>query len=84
MKVSCLPVSLFADINGGNMRLEEWVAAAPGLGLDGVDFSMNFLTAHSAVYIRELQEMLERHGVPVVMATTYPDFTHPDKLQRER
>ncbi len=84
MKISCLPVSLFSDINSGKMSIEEWVKASGDLGLDGVDFSMNFLKCHSAVYVRELREMLEKHGVPVVMCTTYPDFTHPDRLQRER
>ena len=84
MKVSCLPVSLFADINDGKMSLEDWVAAAPELGLDGIDVSMSFLTGHSAVYLRTVREMLDKHGIPVVMATTYPDFTHPDRLQRER
>lgn len=84
MKVSCLPVSLFSDINSGKMSLEEWVSAAPELGLDGVDFSMMFFKNHTATYIKETQEMLDRHGVPVIMSTTYPDFTHPDKTQRER
>ena len=84
MKVSCLPVSLFSDINSGKMSFEEWVASAPGLGLDGVDVSMMFLKNHTATYIKETREMLEKHGVPVVMSTTYPDFTHPDRLQRDR
>ena len=84
MKVSCLPVSLFADIANGRMRLEDWAAARRDMGLDGIDISMAFLTGHSPVYLRETREMLERTDANVVMATTYPDFTHPDSVQRER
>ena len=84
MKVSCLPVSLFADINSGTMSLEDWFKAAPSLNLDGVDISMMFIRDHTAAYLGHLQKMIKDTGVQVIMATTYPDFTHPDKLQRER
>ena len=84
MKLSCLPVSLFGAINSGEMGLEQWIRAAPELGLDGVDVSMMFLKYHTASYLKDLQAVLEQSGVPLVMATAYPDFTHPDKLQRER
>lgn len=84
MKVSCLPVSLFSEINSGALPLEDWIRSAPSLGLDGVDISITFLKNNTATYIRQLQEVLESCSVPIVMATTYPDFTNPDKLQRER
>ena len=84
MKVSCLPISLFADIGSGKMSLEEWLRAAPSLNLDGVDISMMFIQNHNAAYLGRLQTLLKEVGVPIIMATTYPDFTHPDKLQRER
>ena len=84
MKVSCLPVSLFADIISGNMPLEQWLGAAPELDLDGVDISMMFLKDHNVAYLNRTREMMDKAGVPIIMATTYPDFTHPDKVQRER
>ena len=84
MKVSCLPVSLFSDINSGQMSLEKWIEAAPEVGLDGVDISMMFIKNHTPAYINETRKMIEKHGVPIVMSTSYPDFTHPDKVQRER
>lgn len=84
MKVSCLPVSLFTEINEGRMSVNDWIRSAPSLGLDGVDVSMMFIKYHTASYIREFRNMLEESGIPIVMSTTYPDFTHPDKLQRER
>ncbi len=84
MNVSCLPVSLFGKLDSGEMDLVEWAQVGPDLGLDGVDISMLFLKSHAASYIKKLRTAWERIGTPVVMATTYPDFTHPDKLQRER
>ena len=84
MKLSCLPVSLFPELNSGKMPLPEWFDLAYDCGLDGADISMNQLHAHSAVYVREMCEMFEAQKVPVIMCTTYPDFTHPDPKQRER
>jgi sugar phosphate isomerase/epimerase len=84
MKVSCLPVSLFADIAQGRTSLKDWAGAQRDMGLDGIDISMAFLTGHSPAYLRQTGEMLKAAGANVVMATTYPDFTHPDARQRER
>ena len=70
MKVSCLPVSLFTEINEGRMSVNDWIRSAPSLGLDGVDVSMMFIKYHTAAYIREFRNMLEESGIPVVMSTT--------------
>lgn len=83
MKISCLPVSLFDDIVSGKMSLEEWANLRETCGLDGIDISTMFLREHNPVYLKGVKEMLARTGTKIVMATTYPDFTHPDALQRE-
>ena len=84
MEVSCLPVSLFPEINEGKMTLLDWLRASKTCGLDGIDISMSFLLNHTPAYLQTVKEMFELENVPIVMATTYPNFTHPDKLQRER
>ena len=84
MKLSCLPVSLFGEINTGKMPIEEFFALAEEIGLDGIDISMNYLHCHSAVYVREMRERFEKQKLPVIMCATYPDFTNPDPMQRER
>ena len=84
MKVSCLPCSIFPEIISGKISLQEWVCAAPSLNLDGVDFSMMFIQQHTPTYLKKLGDMVKESGIPLVMCTTYPDFTHPDRLQRER
>jgi sugar phosphate isomerase/epimerase len=71
MKLSCLPVSLFRE----NPPLAEWAALAKELGLDGFDLSVLQLRGRSPKFAHEL---------PVVMVTTYTDFTHPDAGQRTR
>jgi sugar phosphate isomerase/epimerase len=84
MKVSCLPVSLFPALSGGQMSLADWCGAAKECGLDGIDISMSFLSSHAPAYLDGVKDALEKAGAQVVMATAYPDFTHPQKRQRER
>ncbi|MCG3146791.1 MAG: hypothetical protein PCFJNLEI_00225 [Verrucomicrobiae bacterium] len=71
MKLSCLPVSLFRE----NPPLEDWARLAKELGLDGFDLSILQLRNRDPKFFHEL---------PVVMVTTYPDFSHPDAGQRVR
>jgi len=84
MKVSCLPVSHFGDITSGKMSTKQWFEAARDSGLDGVDISTLFIKNHTPVYLKQLKGELESVGLPVVMMVTYPDFSHPDPLQRDR
>lgn len=84
MKISCLPVSLFGEICSGKMSLGGWARAAREIGFDGIDLSLLMLTSHTETYIRQVKRELAEGGLPVVMATAYPDFTHPDPRQRQR
>lgn len=84
MKISCLPVSLFGDICSGNLSLPEWAKIAKDIGYDGFDISIMFLKNRTPTYLSGLRRQLEEVGLPMVMMTTYPDFTHPDATQRER
>lgn len=84
MKVSCLPVSLFSQIIQGDISVKQWALDAKSAGLDGIDISMAFLKNHTPTYITGIKDDLEETEMPIIMATTYPDFTHPDSLQRER
>lgn len=84
MKISCLPVSLFGDICAGKMDVVDWAKAAKEIGYDGIDISILFLKNRTPTYIAGLKRALAEVGLPIVMMTTYPDFTHPDPVQRER
>ncbi|MDD5017352.1 MAG: sugar phosphate isomerase/epimerase [Eubacteriales bacterium] len=82
MKVSCLPVSFFKAIQEGDMSVKDWVNTAKICGLDAVDLSMLLVANHTPVYLSQLKKDLSE--LPLVMMTAYPDFTHPDALQRQR
>lgn len=84
MKISCLPVSIFSDICSGKMELVDWARAAKEIGYDGIDISIMFLKNRTPTYLAKLKKDLKEVGLPIVMMTTYPDFTHPDATQRER
>ena len=84
MKLSCLPVSLFNEIINKRISLEDWVKGAADIGLDGLDMSVLFFPNRTRRLLEETTNILARHNMNVVMVTTYPDFTNPDKKQRER
>lgn len=84
MKLSCLPVSLFPNIISGEMDLYEWTDFARQAGLDAVDFSILFLHSRTRKEVSKAKEALNRAGMPLAMITTYPDFTDPSPIQRDR
>lgn len=84
MNMSCLSVSLFPTIISGEMTVPEYARLCRSLGLDGFDLSIVQLKNHTPRYITGLRQELMAEGIPLVMVTTYPDFTHPDPRERER
>ncbi len=84
MKVSCIPVYFYDDIVSGKMTIGQWARIGKEARLDGIDLSTIFIKNHTPVYLNEIKKELSKAGMKVVMVTAYPDFTHPDKLQRER
>jgi sugar phosphate isomerase/epimerase len=81
MNISCLPVSLFPELIHGSMTIMDWAEKAKAIGLDGIDISIAMLHNHTPAYLCDIQK---RVSMPIIMAATYPDFTHPDALQRRR
>ena len=84
MKLSCLPVSFFQTIIEKKMSLFEWVSTAKKLGLDAVDISILLVPDRTPRCISEVKKQLLDGGLGITMITTYPDFTNPNKIQRER
>jgi sugar phosphate isomerase/epimerase len=84
MKLSCLPVSFFPQIIDGRMSLLDWVGIAKECSLDGVDISTMFVKNHTPAYLTALRRDLDSQGIPITMVAAYPDFSHPDRIQRER
>jgi sugar phosphate isomerase/epimerase len=84
MKASCLPVSFFPQILNGQMSVIDWARSAKNLGLDAIDISVMFVKTHTPKYLSSLKRDLDSVGMGITMITAYPDFSHPDAIQRER
>lgn len=84
MQMSCLSVSLFPSILNGDMSIREYARLCKSLQLDAFDLGIILLKNHTPKYIAQLRKEITEEGIPLAMVTTYPDFTHPDPLQRER
>ena len=84
MKLSCLPVSFFKEITGGDMGISQWAALGKSLGLDGIDLSVLFLQTLDKTYLHNLRRGIEEEGIRVVVLNTYPDLTHPKGSERSR
>jgi len=84
VKLSCLSVSLFPAIMQGQLTIPDYARFCKRVGLDAFDIGIILLKNHTPKYIREFRNDIRDTGIPLLMVTTYPDFTHPDPLQRER
>ncbi|MCB0493312.1 MAG: sugar phosphate isomerase/epimerase [Cyclobacteriaceae bacterium] len=82
--MSCLSVSLFPKIQSGEMSIKEYANLCKELDLDAFDLGLILLKNHTPKYIQQIQKDIHDVGIPLCMVTTYPDFTHPDPLQRQR
>lgn len=74
--ISCLPVSLFQSFFNKSITVEEWSAFAAELELDYIDINRRCLLDMTAEQVAETAKGLK---LPVLMVTTYSDFTNPDE-----
>lgn len=84
MKLSCLPVSFFSEIIESKMNVREWARLGASLGLDAIDLSILFVPDWSSAALAQMKQDIEDEGMRVAMVTSYPDFTHPDPIQRQK
>lgn len=84
MKLSCLPVTFYADFNNGTRTLADWFRFAHEIGLDGADLSVMHVKNRTPAYLDDLRQQATDAGVQIVMLATYSDFTHPDAAERNR
>ncbi len=84
MRLSCLPVSFFAEIIDGRTPVSEWARMGRALGLDAIDLSILFVRPRTVHQAQLLRRQIGDAGSRVAMITTYPDFTHPEASQRRK
>ena len=77
-------MSLFPELIEGRMSMREWARIGREAGLDAIDLSLLFVRHHTPSYLKRLKEELDAEGMPITMMAGYPDFTHPDPVQRQR
>lgn len=82
MQLSCLPVSLYADLSAGRLALADWFALAARLGLDGADISVVHLASRRPADLAAVRAQAEDAGVCIPMLVAYTDFTHPNPTYR--
>ena len=83
MKLSCLPVSFFAEILDRRMSIRDWAHMGASLGLDAIDLSILFVKDCSPAELVKVRQEIEAEGSRVAMITSYPDFTHSEEQQRQ-
>jgi len=81
LQLSCLPVSLFQAFFDGTTDLRTWSEQAKQLGLDCVDINIRCL---KDLPISAAEALAETLPAPVLMVTTYSDFTNPDPECRKQ
>ncbi len=83
MRLSCLPVSFFRELQEGRLSVPEWARMGARLGLDAIDLSIAWVPERSAAGLAALRREIEGAGLGVAMLTAYPDFTRPDAAGRQ-
>lgn len=86
MKLSVLPVSLFSKLSSQEMTVAQWAEFAQKLPVDGFDTSILFYPSAVPTALQQIKRELEEKEISIqpVMVCCYPDFTHPDPMERER
>ncbi len=84
MKLSCIPVSFFDAIRGGQMSMTEWMDFAAGLGLDGVECAPPLILPLGPVTPAEYRRLAGERGLAISNYTAYSDFAHRDPEVRKR
>jgi sugar phosphate isomerase/epimerase len=59
------------------MTVFDWIELAATLGVDGLEFYSGFLR-DDPVFLRDVKNTLEGHGLAMPMLCCSPDFTQPD------
>jgi sugar phosphate isomerase/epimerase len=66
------------------MTLFDWIEAAAGLGVDGLEMYAGFFLSFDEPYLRQVRSALQAQGFAMPMFCYSPDFTHPDPEHRRR
>jgi len=81
MGFSCLPVSLYKQFSSGRLSIPQWSVLGRKLGLNAIDINAMFLDDMS---IGDVESVRKELMLPVLMVSTYSDFTTTNLALRKR
>jgi sugar phosphate isomerase/epimerase len=84
MQLSCLPVSLYAELTAGRRSLGEWFDFAAALGLDGADVSTLHLGSRRSREVAAVRRRAMDAGVRIAIVAAYSDFVCSAAADRAR
>lgn len=83
VKLSAFPKCWIEDLCEGRMSLLEWIDLSLQLECDGLELYSGFLTSYDDAYLASIRKYVEERGMALPMMCYSPDFTVPEKEQRD-
>ncbi|MDO8685695.1 MAG: TIM barrel protein, partial [Clostridiales bacterium] len=65
------------------MSIFEWIDAASGLDVDGIELYPSFFTSFEYSYLKKVKQAISGHKLLAPMFCVSPDFTKPDAAARK-
>ena len=84
MKISAFPKCYLDDIASGRMTVFDWISMAKSLKAEGLEMYEGFFTSLDDDYILRVRAAIHAAGFVMPMLCCSPNFTHPDREERER
>ena len=82
--ISVFPKCYFDQLVTGEMDYVQWIHDAAALGGEGVEHYDEFFRSYEAKDVDPVLEAMRATGQRTSMLCFSPDFTHPDRAERER
>jgi sugar phosphate isomerase/epimerase len=83
-KISVFPKCYFDELYSGRMDYVGWIRQAATLGAEGVEHYDGFFRSFDRADVGPVLRALEETGQVSSMLCFSPDFTHPDRQERQR
>ena len=84
-RISAFPKCYLEEISSHDgMSVFDWIEQARELDPDGLEMYEGFFTSLDNDYLDSVKEAIHQAGFVMPMLCCSPDFTHPDRDQRQR
>jgi sugar phosphate isomerase/epimerase len=84
MRISVFPKGELEALVAKTMSLFDWIDIASTLPIEGLELYSRFFDDEEASFAGQVGEALHAGGLTMPMMCCSPDFTNPDRGQRER